>query len=76
LTAYQYVYILLLVAGSRKKAKPVASWPVVRVDPGLLAEIAEEAAKHPMRPSVIQVVNLALREWLARSRAEREDKTK
>jgi hypothetical protein len=46
------------------------------VEPGLLAELAEEIAKHPMRPSLIQVVGLALREWIDRARAEREAKTK
>jgi hypothetical protein len=56
----------------RRKTPGVRSWPVVRVDPELLAEIGEEAAKHPMKPSTIQVVGLALREWLERTRRERE----
>jgi hypothetical protein len=60
----------------RKKTKPVASWPVVRVEPGLLAEVAEEAARHPMQPSIIQAVGSALREWVDRTRAEREAKMK
>lgn len=58
----------------RKKAIPVASWPVVRVEPTLLAEVAEEAKKHPMQPSTIQVVGLALREWLDARKAQREGK--
>jgi hypothetical protein len=61
---------------ARPKAKPVRSWPVVRVEPGLLAEVAAEAKRHPMRPSIIQVVGLALREWVDRSRKEREASTK
>jgi hypothetical protein len=61
---------------ARKKGKPVSSWPVVRVEPGLLAEVAAEAKRHPMQPSIIQAVGSALREWVDRSRAEREDKTK
>jgi hypothetical protein len=60
----------------RKKARPVSSWPVVRVEPGLLTEVAEEAKKHPMQPSIIQAVGSALREWVDRSRAEREEKKK
>jgi hypothetical protein len=58
----------------QKKARPVSSWPVVRVEPGLLAEVAEEAKNHPMQPSIIQAVGSALREWVERSRAEREGK--
>jgi hypothetical protein len=60
----------------RKKAKPVRSWPMIRVDPELLAEVAEEASKHPMQPSATQVVGSALREWVDRTRAEREAKKK
>jgi hypothetical protein len=61
--------------GGSKKPTPVASWPVVRVEPGLLAELAEEAKRHPMQPSVIQLVSLALREWVERTRSERENKS-
>ena len=64
------------VKRSRKKARPVASWPVVRVQPELLAAIAEEAENHPMKPSIIQAVGSALREWVERARTEREDKKK
>jgi hypothetical protein len=62
--------------GGHKKTRLVAKWPVVRVEPGLLAAVAEEAAKHPMQPSIIQAVGSALREWIKRARAERESKTK
>ena len=64
------------MAGGRKKAKPVASWPMVRVDPEILAKVADEAARNPMRPSLIPAVNSALREWVERAQAEREGKTK
>ncbi len=62
----------------RSKEPSIREAPRVRIPEALLRELDEEAARSyaGANLSQIQMVSLALREWLDAKRAQREGKTK